>query len=257
MSSTNDLLPPIFVSANSTSPTKATTTSINVDQNITINPIELLNSRSMDFHQGELPELYSKLTTQDAKKEFSDFWKLVQSIKANPDAHKYLDSKRLKRLITTRPLKLSEVFKEIKKESKEFNFSDFLKSQNITLNMALLDGAQLNGAQLNGAQLSRAQLNGAQLNGAELNRAHLYRAQLNGAQLNGAELNRAHLYRAQLNGAEFNERTFFDDSTELLKINVQDGIYINGKLVKNQDQIKAFFIRQGAKDQNISFAQAA
>jgi hypothetical protein len=237
MSSTNDLLPPIFVSANSTSPTKATTTSINVDQNITINPIELLNSRSMDFHQGELPELYSKLTTQDAKKEFSDFWKLVQSIKANPDAHKYLDSKRLKRLITTRPLKLSEVFKEIKKESKEFNFSDFLKSQNITLNMALLDGAQLNGA--------------------ELNRAHLYRAQLNGAQLNGAELNRAHLYRAQLNGAEFNERTFFDDSTELLKINVQDGIYINGKLVKNQDQIKAFFIRQGAKDQNISFAQAA
>ncbi len=212
MSSTNDLLPPIFVSANSTSPTKATTTSINVDQNITINPIELLNSRSMDFHQGELPELYSKLTTQDAKKEFSDFWKLVQSIKANPDAHKYLDSKRLKRLITTRPLKLSEVFKEIKKESKEFNFSDFLKSQNITLNMALLDGAQLNGA---------------------------------------------HLYRAQLNGAEFNERTFFDDSTELLKINVQDGIYINGKLVKNQDQIKAFFIRQGAKDQNISFAQAA
>ena len=131
MSSTNDLFSPIIVSANSPSFASATTTKpINVGQYTTIipGPIKLLNSRPTDFHQEKLPEIYSKLTTKEAKKEFSDFWKLVQSINANPDAHKYLDSKRL---ITTGPLKLSEVFKDIKKESIEFNLLDFLKSQNI------------------------------------------------------------------------------------------------------------------------------
>lgn len=44
---------------------------IDVGPNKTIipNPIKLLNSRQTEVHQEDLPEPYSKLTTEDAKKE--------------------------------------------------------------------------------------------------------------------------------------------------------------------------------------------
>jgi uncharacterized protein YjbI with pentapeptide repeats len=278
---------------------------------------ELLNLRSRDFHQEELPAPYSKLTSLQAKKEFEDFWKLVQSIKAEPDAHKFYT---IKRLITAKPLELNSFFKEISESEDDFNLSTFLLSHGITLNNALLDdaklnnaklnnaklngaelnhaylndaklndaelndaklnGAELNDAYLNGAKLNRAKLNGAELNGAELNgaelngaylnRAELISAKLNGAELNGAELNGAYLNDAYLNGAElndaelndaklngakFDDKTVFNNYTKLQNIDVAQGIYINRILEKDQNKIKAFFMKRGASDTNISFAK--
>jgi uncharacterized protein YjbI with pentapeptide repeats len=240
--------------------------------------VELLNSRPTNFHQEELLELYSKLKSKQEKKEFEDFWKLVQSIKTNPNAHKH-DKK--KRLITTEPLKLNSFFKEI-----DFCLPTFLLENGITLNKALLDGAELNRAQLNFAELNDAKLNRAELNDAKLNRAELnlaklndaklIRAELNGAQLNFAELNGAYLNdaklndaelndadlkgaklnRAKLNRAEFNGKTVFNNYTKLQNIDVAQGIYINNELELDQNKIKEFFIRRGASANNISFAEA-
>jgi uncharacterized protein YjbI with pentapeptide repeats len=164
--------------------------------------VELLNSRPTNFHQEELLELYSKLKSKQEKKEFEDFWKLVQSIKTNPNAHKH-DKK--KRLITTEPLKLNSFFKEI-----DFCLPTFLLENGITLNKALLDGAELNRAQLNFAELNDAKLNRAELNDAKLNRAKLNLAELNGAYLNDAKLNSAELNDAKLNRAELNRAKLND-----------------------------------------------
>jgi uncharacterized protein YjbI with pentapeptide repeats len=172
---------------------------IYVDSGQEPDEVNLLNSRQSDIHQEKLPEPYNKLTSQQARNEFKDFWKLVQSIKANPNAHKSWDEKRL---ITTEPLKLNDFFKD--HDAINFNLSTFLKEHQITLTWALLDGAELNGANLNDAELNWSELNGAKLNGAKLNGAKLNDARLNGAELNDAELKGAWLYGAKLKNAWLN-----------------------------------------------------
>jgi uncharacterized protein YjbI with pentapeptide repeats len=160
--------------------------------------INTLKLRPGDINQPELPPIFNKLTSDEAKKEFKAFWNLVQSIESNPNAHHVMNGPKL--LITNGPLKLSNFFQDLMSFNNDFNIEDFLEEHGITLN----DGAFLINAELNDAQLNDAQLNSAKLDGAELNRAQLNRAQLNDAELYGAELNDAQLNGAILNGAFLN-----------------------------------------------------
>ena len=142
---------------------------------------------------------------------------------------------------------------------------------NAQLNGAQLNGAKLNGAKLNDAELTYANLtdaklhdavlNGAVLNGAKLQNAVLYDAVLNGAKLQNAVLYDAVLYGAVLNGAklhgiELNSATLFDKHTQLDQIKC-NFIVFEGTKIEGQSAIKEKFIKLGAKEENISFAQAA
>jgi uncharacterized protein YjbI with pentapeptide repeats len=119
------------------------------------------------------------------------------------------------------------------------------------LTLAWLNDADLNDAELNGAKLGGAGLNDAKLNGAQLKDAQLKDAQLNGAVLNGAVLN-----SAVLNVIRLNRSTKLDTYTKLHNIKCNSIIY-EGKEITDEKAIKAKFVELGAKEENISFAQAA
>ena len=177
--------------------------------------INTLNSRPNDINQPALPEIYKKLTSEQAKKGFETFWQLVQRIKSNPNAHKISSNKRL---ITTEPLELSNFFEGLKTlQSNDFHLEEFLQGHTITLREALLDGANLNNALL---------------------------------------------YDADLNGAVLNCSTQFNRDTKLLnikcsKINFTETYNSYTITITDQEKIRDKFIELGAKNENISFAQAA
>jgi len=236
---------------------------------VNINPnISLLNQRPNDINQPALPEIYKQLNSDEAKEEFRTFWKLVQSIEANPNAHKVDERKRL---ITTEPLKLSNFFRELSSSEYIFNIGEFLKMHGITLNNAILQSAELNDAQLNGADfsyeadLNNANLSNAKLQGANLEGANLGYASLNTARLIDADLTGANLYRADLKNADLNNiiitpETVFDRTfLENIKCNSIRFINVNGEetTITNQDQIRQKFIELGAHKDSISFAEAA
>jgi len=244
--------------------------------------IDLLNQRNSDINQPTLPDIYKQLNSNEAKEEFKAFWKLVQSIKSNPNAHEW---ERGKQLITTEPLSLNNFFQELHDSNISFIVQDFLKTYGITLGRAILTKAKLHNANffnpefnadlvyadlreailtnanLREAWLIRADLTNADLREADLRDAILTNADLTNADLREADLRKARLNKADLNNIHISPKTQFSNETllnniECDRIRFEDD---QGQVteITDQKQIRQKFIKLGAKGKNISFAQAA
>jgi uncharacterized protein YjbI with pentapeptide repeats len=159
--------------------------------------VDLFNQRASDINHPPLPAIYNQLESDEAKEEFRTLWKLVQSIRSNPNAHQIgMGTDADKLLITTQPLSLNNFLTEA--INYQFSLRDFFKTNNITLRRAFLQSADLAYANLSNADLNKAILLDADLSNADLSKAYLFYANLNNANLRDADLRHADLSGAKL-----------------------------------------------------------
>jgi uncharacterized protein YjbI with pentapeptide repeats len=147
--------------------------------------------------------------------------------------------------------------------------------QKAVLYKADLQEADLQGAELQGAELYKADLQEADLQGADLREADLSEAKLRNANLQKAYLQKAKLLEADLTNADLtnagltnanlryifiNKKTNFTGTLlqniqcDCIKFQNEQGFITK---IEDQEKIREKFIELGAKNENISFAQAA